>query len=58
MLICSWQRAHMLITVENVEPIHDFFGAGPTSNVQEVGWRTSMELNDVHSSHSQTSTIH
>ena len=49
---------YIWVTVEHVEPIQDFSPACPSSNVQEVGRVATVQLDDVHSSHGQASTIH
>jgi hypothetical protein len=49
---------HIFVLVEDLEAYLDLLGSGTTTHVQEVGWLASLQLDDVHGRHSQTSTVH
>ena len=58
MMINRGQRPHIVVTVEDLKAIHDFLGTGSSSNVQEVGWLSSVQFDDVHRGHCQSCSIH
>ena len=51
-------HTHMGVTVEDVEAIHHLLCTGPAPYVQEVGWLTIVQLDDIHCSHGQPSSVH
>src|ERR1700731_2049044 len=51
----SW--TYMGVRCDDFESGLDSFGSGATTNVQEVGRATAVELDNVHGSHGKTSTV-
>ena len=49
---------HIVVTVEDLKAVHDLLGTGPSPYVQEVGWLSSIQLDDVHGGHCQTCSVH
>lgn len=47
----------MGVRCDDFESGLDSFGSGATTNVQEVGRATAVELDNVHGSHGKTSTV-
>ncbi|KAH3664244.1 hypothetical protein OGAPHI_004596 [Ogataea philodendri] len=46
-----------LLGQDELEGLLDGFWSGSSTNVQKVGWRSSVQLNNVHGGHGQTSTV-
>ena len=48
---------HLGMLTKDLESSFDLRGGCSTANVQEVGWLASLELNDVHGCHGETSSV-
>jgi hypothetical protein len=42
---------------DDLEGFFDLLGSGATTNIQEVGWFSSVQLNNVHGSHGKTGSV-
>ena len=45
------------IASDEIEGILDGCWSGPSTDVQEVGWLTAIEFDDVHGSHGKTGAV-
>lgn len=49
---------HLIVIVEQLQCLRQLVALGATSNIQEVCWLTSVELDDVHGGHGESGSIH
>ena len=52
------EENYLNIRGDNLKGLFDLSSSGTATNVQEIGRASSMQLNDIHGGHSQTSTVH
>jgi hypothetical protein len=45
------------VACDKIECLSNSLGCGTATDVQEVGWRTAVQLDDVHGGHGKTSTV-
>jgi hypothetical protein len=45
------------VAVKDLEGSLDLFNTCTATNVEEIGWVTSVQFNDVHGGHSQTCSV-
>lgn len=46
------------VFVEDLKSSRNLFCVGSSAHIQEIGRFTSVQFNDVHSGHGQTSSVH
>lgn len=51
-------RSHLPVRCDEFEGLGHLMSCGSSSNVQEVGGRATVELDDVHGGHGQTCAVH
>lgn len=51
-------KSHMGIRGNDLEGLSDLLGIGTSSHIEEVGWVSSVDLDDIHGGHGQTSSVH